>query len=190
MIQLVPAETSASQEKMQRAVSHASARSSSATASIVPVMVSSTEEPHKEMLVYTLLDTQSDTFVLDDVQNGLNVEAYPVKLKLSTITAVDSYRAIPLPPAYTRDFIPTDRSYIPTEKTALQWPHLKHLASQLPVLSKLRCQATDRIHWIGLSIGSHTSGRCHWKQKRSLRPMHQAWLEHHRSLQPPFGQAG
>lgn len=36
--------------------------------------------------------------------------------------------------AYTRDFIPVDKSCVPTKSTALQWSHLKHLAHELPSL--------------------------------------------------------
>ena len=40
---------------------------------IVPVWVSTTEQPDKEVLVYTLLDTQSDTtFILDEVAQDLD----------------------------------------------------------------------------------------------------------------------
>ncbi|XP_030597267.1 uncharacterized protein LOC115788399 isoform X1 [Archocentrus centrarchus] len=131
-------------------VSHTSTHRVSATSAIVPVFVSSVHEPEREVLTYALLDTQSDsTFVLEDVLDKLNVDARPVKLKLSTMTAIDtiissknvhglqvrgfhSMDYIQLQQTYSRDFIPVDKSYIPTKKTALLWPHLRHLADKLP----------------------------------------------------------
>ncbi|KAJ8409951.1 hypothetical protein AAFF_G00209920 [Aldrovandia affinis] len=135
----------------------------SATSSIVPVLMSSSEEPQREVLTYALLDTQSDsTFILEDLLEELNVDTQPVQLKLSTMTAIDtviasksvsglqvrglhSEKQIQLRQAYTRNFIPVDKSYIPTKKTALQWPHLKHLANKLPPLQG--CE-------VGLLIGN------------------------------------
>ncbi len=133
-------------------VSHASTQRASATSSIVPVLVSSIQEPHREVLTYAILDTQSDsTFVLEDVLDKLNVDTQPVKLKLSTMTAIDtiissknvhglqvrglhSKNHIQVQQAYSRNFIPVDKSYVPTKETALEWPHLRHLADKLPPL--------------------------------------------------------
>lgn len=154
---------SSSKEEI-KVTSHAVMQRTSATSSIVPVYMSSTREPQKEILTYALLDTQSDsTFILEDLLEELDAETKPVQLKLSTMTAVDtviasksvgglqvrgiqSEKQIQLRQAYTRDFIPVDRSYIPTSKTALQWPHLKHLAGKLPPLKD--CE-------VGLLIGSN-----------------------------------
>lgn len=137
-------------QETHNVVSHTSTQHAPATSSIVPVLVSSAQEPHREVLTYAMLDTQSDsTFVLEDVLDKLNVDVQPVKLKLSTMTALNTIIAsknahglqvrglnsedyIQLQQAYTRDFIPVDKSYIPTRETALQWPHLKHLADKLP----------------------------------------------------------
>ncbi|XP_039907300.1 uncharacterized protein LOC120746094 [Simochromis diagramma] len=146
-----PTEEPASQET-HKVMSHTSTQRVSATSSIVPVFVSSVQEPHREILTYALLDTQSDsTFVLDDILDKLNVDVQPVKLKLSTMTAIDtvissksvhglqvrglhSESCIQLQQAYSRDFIPVDKSYIPTKETALLWPHLRSLANKLPPL--------------------------------------------------------
>ncbi|CAI5683011.1 unnamed protein product [Oreochromis niloticus] len=146
-----PTEEPASQET-HKVMSHTSTQRISATSSIVPVFVSSVQEPHREILTYALLDTQSDsTFVLDDILDKLNVDVQPVKLKLSTTTAIDtvissksvhglqvrglhSESCIQLQQAYSRDFIPVDKSYIPTKETALLWPHLRSLAEKLPPL--------------------------------------------------------
>lgn len=144
-------EEHASQET-HKVMSHTSTQRTSATSSIVPVFVSSVQEPHREILTYAILDTQSDsTFVLDDVLDKLNVDVQPVKLKLSTMTAIDtiissksvhglqvrglySESCIQLQQAYSRDFIPVDKSYVPTKETALLWPHLRNLADKLPPL--------------------------------------------------------
>lgn len=108
--------------------SHAVTQRVFATSSIVPVFMSSANEPEKEVVTYALLDTQSDsTFVLEDLLEDLNVETKPVQLKLSTMTSVDtpiasqsvyglrvrglqSEKHIQLRQAYTRGFIPVDKS--------------------------------------------------------------------------------
>lgn len=109
-----------------------------------------------------MLGIQSDsTFVLEDVLDKLSVDVQPVKLKLTTMTAInkiipsknvhglqvrglDSETFIQFQQAYSLDFIPADGSYIPTKETALLWPHLKNLAGKIPPL-----QDCD----IGLLIG-------------------------------------
>lgn len=139
-------------QEVHKVMSHTVIQCTSSTSGIVPVFLSSVEEPQREILTYALLDTQSDsTFILENLLNELNVNAPPVKLKLSTMTAIDTIIAskiarglqvrgihsenhIQLRQAYTRDFIPVDKSHIPTEKTALLWPHLKHLADKLSPL--------------------------------------------------------
>ncbi|XP_073718035.1 uncharacterized protein [Misgurnus anguillicaudatus] len=149
-------------KEIQRVMSHALTQHTSATSSIVPVLVSSIKEPKKETLTYALLDTQSDsTFILDDLVAELNVSVQPVQLKLSTMTAVDTVIAskavcglqvrglnsetyVQLHQAYAREFIPVDKSHIPTRDTALHWPHLKSLAKELHPLQD--CE-------VGLLIG-------------------------------------
>lgn len=148
--------------EVHNALSHAVTQSSSSTSNIVPVFLSPVKEPHRELLTYTLLDTQSDsTFILEDLLKKLNVNASSVQLKLSTMTAVNTIIAskiahglqirgihsethVQLDKAYSRDFIPVDRSHIPTDKTALQWSHLRHLADKLSPLQD--CE-------VGLLIG-------------------------------------
>lgn len=149
-------------EEVHKVMTHALTQCSPATSSIVPVFISTVDEPQREVLTYALLDTQSDSsFILEDLLESLNVVSQPVQLRLSTMTAADTITAskrvcglkvrglqsassIPLQQAYTRDFIPVDKSYIPTKHTALQWSHLRHLASQLSPL--LNCE-------VGLLIG-------------------------------------
>ncbi|CAI5635451.1 unnamed protein product [Oreochromis niloticus] len=75
----------------------------------------------------------------------------------STTTVVSSQRVsnlqvrgfysserISLPPVYTRDFIPANRTHIPTNETAEAWPHLEHLQSEIAPLQD--CE-------VGLLIG-------------------------------------
>ena len=113
---------------------------------IVPVWVSKKNSPKNEFLVYALLDAQSDTtFILEETAHILDPESETVSLRLSTMSArdnvirckklqelqvrgYDSDVFIDLPTTYTRNFIRTDRSHIPTPTTANKWPHLRPVA--------------------------------------------------------------
>ncbi|KAG7496410.1 hypothetical protein JOB18_018512 [Solea senegalensis] len=132
------------------------------TSMIVPVWISSVTSPETEKLAYALLDTQSSsTFVDKEVCEKMGVDLEPVKLKLTTIMGKDSIvqsekvsglrvrgftsrSFINLPPAFTRDFIPLERSHIPTPATAKRWKHLNAIAQEMPEL--LDCE-------VGLLIG-------------------------------------
>ncbi|XP_067432783.1 uncharacterized protein [Thunnus thynnus] len=136
------------------------------TAAIIPVWLSSTSQAAQEVLVYALLDSQSDTtFILSEVAETLEVNKRQVKLKLSTMTSrttlVSSQRVdnlqvrgfytdkkISLPPVYTRDFIPANRTHIPTDETAKAWSHLEHLQGEIAPLQD--CE-------VGLLIGYNCS---------------------------------
>ena len=116
---------------------------------VVPVWVSHQEKPDKEILVYALLDTQSDaTFILEETCDELQVQGQETKLRLSTmlaedmliesrkvnglmIRAHDSVKRMPLPVTYSRNIIPVNREHIPTKQMALQWPHLEKIADKL-----------------------------------------------------------
>lgn len=129
---------------------------------IVPVWVSTDENPSTEKLVYALLDTQSDTtFIEQDLSKELQLTTCPVKLKLTTmmgenmvfksertsglrVRGFNSTELINLPPAYTKDCIPANREHIPTHETAKRWRHLTTIADQIPPL--LSCE-------VGLLIG-------------------------------------
>ncbi|XP_024119462.2 uncharacterized protein LOC112140681 [Oryzias melastigma] len=135
---------------------------STLTSSILPVWVSSTNYPDKEILVYALLDSQSDTsFILDEVAQELETDKSKASLRLSTMSAkltvipcekllnlqvrgYQSKQRIALPPIFTREFIPANKLHIPTSETALKWPHLEKLADSIPPL--LKCE-------VGLLIG-------------------------------------
>jgi hypothetical protein len=133
---------------------------------IVPVWISHKNRPATERLVYALLDTQSDTtFVLDETCDALGLEGQSVKLSLSTMCAkdqlIDSRRVdgllvrgydsdlkMSLPTTYTREFIPANRSHIPTSDIAQQWPHLEKIVDQLAPLLDVE---------VGLLIGYNCS---------------------------------
>ncbi|KAK0141235.1 hypothetical protein N1851_021749 [Merluccius polli] len=124
--------------------------------------MSTTANPEEEILVYALLDTQSDTtFILKDIADQLHVKQDLVRLKISTVTSIAKVASshklyglqvrglmaderIKLPVTYTREYIPANKSDIPTCKTAKGWPHLEHLADEMP--PELDCE-------VGLLIG-------------------------------------
>lgn len=132
------------------------------TSAIVPVYVSTLSDPSKEVLVYALLDTQSDSsFILNEIADNLDITKQQVKLKLSTMSSKTttvpckrlealqirgqfSSKKLTVPVVYTRDFIPANRKHIPTPEIAKAWPHLQHLAEHVAPL--LDCE-------IGLLIG-------------------------------------
>ena len=136
--------------------------SSVSTSMIVPVWLSSSSKPEKEVPVYAILDTQSDaTFILNDICDQLGAETQPTKLRLSTITSqeslVDSQRVtsvqvrgydsnlkISIPVAYTSTSIPADEDHIPTKTTAKNWDHLQAIEDKMHDL--LDCN-------VGLLIG-------------------------------------
>ncbi|XP_029688293.1 uncharacterized protein isoform X2 [Takifugu rubripes] len=66
------------------------------------------------------------------------------RLKDLQIRELFSSKKITVPTTYTREFIPANRSHIPTPETAKAWPHLMHLAEHIAPL--LECE-------IGLLIG-------------------------------------
>ncbi|KAG7494033.1 hypothetical protein JOB18_021650 [Solea senegalensis] len=132
------------------------------TSSIIPVWVSAEGEPEHEVLVYALLDTQSDTtFILEETAKALHTTGECVQLKLTTMSSRNqvvscrklsglqvrgfySSKIVPLPVTYARDFIPANRDHIPTPGTAKAWPHLEHIADEITPLQS--CDA-------GLLIG-------------------------------------
>ena len=121
----------------------------SQTSPIVPVYISSPEHAGKEILVYAMLDTQSDSsFILEEVADTLNVTSKPVKLNLSTMSSKGTIVSckkfehlqvrgffsdikVTVPTMYTREFIPANRSHIPIPQTAKSWPHLQHLSKHI-----------------------------------------------------------
>lgn len=122
------------------------------TSTVVPVWLSTTNNPKHEVLVYALLDNQSDTtFILQDRAEALDTKKEPVQLRFSTMSSkgtviqcqkltglqVRGYnetKKIALPATYTREFIPANLSHVPMPETAKSWPHLEHLAGEISPL--------------------------------------------------------
>ena len=126
----------------------------------MPVLISSTSNPETETLVYALLDT--NTFVAQEVGVKMGAGLEPVKLRLTTIMGKDyivqsksasglriggysSSSFINLPPAYTSDFIPLERSHIPVPETAKRWTHLSSIAQEMPGLMDCAVGLLNRL---------------------------------------------
>ena len=117
---------------------------------IVPVFISHKDRTGEEVLIYALLDTQSDaTFVTANVCRQLGEEGVPTHLRLSTLSAkrkalscnkvtglqvrgFNSSTHVPIHAAFTQEAIPTNREDIPTAEVVNdRFPHLQELADQL-----------------------------------------------------------
>ena len=119
---------------------------------IIPVYVSHVSCPEKEVLVYCLLDNQSDTsFILSSVTKSLGVQGHEVDLSLSTMSGqgqvvnssvmnglvvrgydkVSTENRVNLARAYTTDVMPANRSHIPTKRKVRSIPNLEWLDSIL-----------------------------------------------------------
>lgn len=120
---------------------------------IVPVYLSDSRNPGREMLVYASLDTFSNTtFVTKSAMSDLNVVGASTELSLATMNGVadqdscflydtlvvrgySSQKRVAIPRAFSTNDIPLDRSHIPSASVAQAWPHLKELAHEFPVLT-------------------------------------------------------
>ncbi|XP_064640944.1 uncharacterized protein LOC135495877 [Lineus longissimus] len=115
---------------------------------IVPVYVYHVDDPSREVLVYTLLDDQSDTcFVSESVLEGIDKRGDSTYLKINTVLAegvVPAERVtglmvrgfgesakISLPVVFSRKGIGACRSQIPRQTSAKQWRHLKGVAPKI-----------------------------------------------------------
>lgn len=81
-----------SQETPSDAISNRVIRggNSDLTSTVVPVWLSTLSNPEQEILVYALLDSQSDTtFVLQEKADVLDTDKKDVELKLSTLSSKD-----------------------------------------------------------------------------------------------------
>ena len=129
---------------------------------IVPARLSHVSAPEKSVVVYALLDEQSDaTFVLTDVLRRLNVKGSDVDLRLSTMHGSDVMRTqlvdglrvqclkgdvmIDLPRVYASDNIPAKRNQIPTQEMAMKFGCFKRIAKDI-----LPCNKDTTV---GLLIG-------------------------------------
>ena len=122
------------------------------TTMILPVYISSPDQPDDEHLVYAMVDSMSDTtFMATDIASNLNMKSRPAKLKISTLTSrnqivrcrkysylrvrgMNSDEVIHIPQTYSQTCIPGNRSHIPTPTTARRWDHLKQLADKIAPL--------------------------------------------------------
>ena len=115
---------------------------------IVPVWLHHRKNPGRRLLVYALLDEQSDAcFIKDGTLRKLGIEGRKVQLYLSTVLAEETVESekivgliiqgvkeeemIQLPTTYSRDAIPAKRSQIPRPETAMKWNHLQRIAKDL-----------------------------------------------------------
>ena len=134
----------------QPAVNHSAKVAGGNKASmVVPVFISHSDQPDKELLVYALLDTQSDTtFVSEYTCGNLGVDGPETQLLLSTLSAThevlpcrkvtglqvrgyNSATVLNLRSAYTKESIPVDRDHIPSPEMALKLQHLRRIANEL-----------------------------------------------------------
>ncbi|KAI4902742.1 hypothetical protein NFI96_001724, partial [Prochilodus magdalenae] len=70
-----------------------------------------------------------------ECQFGYTPPMFPEAIRLMENTC----KKIPLPPVYTREFIPANRTHIPTNDAAKAWSHLEHLQDELAPLQD--CEA-------------------------------------------------
>lgn len=131
-------------------VRSAQSSNSGLTSMMMPVWLSSTTDPEREILVYALLDTMSDaTFVAEPAVHQLETHGKPTTLSITTIAAegdeiacvqyshlcvrgYNSNEKIKINRAYSKKEIPLDKSQIPTQAMAESWPHLMSIVSEIP----------------------------------------------------------
>ena len=129
---------------------------------IVPVYVSSRLDPNHEVLVYAILDSQSDDcFISERTRSDLNLKGTPTKISMSTLLEANSListsivrnlsvrgfnetKSVHIPSAFSRDALPIDSSHIPTRSVVEGIPYLAHLKDKF-----LPLQDID----VGLLIG-------------------------------------
>jgi hypothetical protein len=116
---------------------------------IIPVWINHSDNPETKILVYALLDDQSNTtFVTQEALKSLNVSGPETQLSLSTMhadneviasnkmkgLAVSDYDhniSIPLPTTFLCTTIPARRRHIPCPEMVNQWPHLVPIVNSL-----------------------------------------------------------
>lgn len=123
---------------------------STRTTMIIPVYVSSADQPDREIMTYALLDTQSYvSFIASELSEKLHVDGENTCLKLNTMTtknklvptkAINGLRVRPvvgnddcysLGTTFTTSFLSVDPRTIPTPETASKHRHLEKIANQL-----------------------------------------------------------
>ncbi|KAG1651579.1 hypothetical protein GQR58_026910 [Nymphon striatum] len=116
---------------------------------IVPMWVRNTSAPGKEVMVYGVIDPQSNQcFVDENLCKVFGVQGPTTKLRLSTMQEedfeIDSQKVkgfeildrhrqhiISVHSVFTRKSIPAKSSQIPKPETAKQWKHLQSLESKI-----------------------------------------------------------
>ena len=117
---------------------------------IVPVILRNEMEPTQQVIVYAVLDPQSDAcFASESTLKKISGQGEDVILQLNTMagkTRIETQRVtnlsvqglsvgsgrIILPVTYSRDEIPTERWLIPKREITRKWRHLAHLEEELP----------------------------------------------------------
>ena len=134
----------------------------------IPVYISSPDNPNNEILVYALLDSGSNrTFITEKTVQKLKVKTQSIPMNISTLTDVNgSYsdrpaafglivrgynqqKRIALPPCVSQSEIPSNPDEIPNSTSVLDWPHLRHIATELIPVNKSRSLE------LGLLIGGN-----------------------------------
>lgn len=121
------------------------------TTMIVPVWISSKSRPKEEIVIYALMDTQSDTsFIAKSVGEQLS-KGWQTALKISTMTAkqkssmctryndvqirgLHSEAYISIPEVFSRGEIPAEWSHIRTPSAAQKWNHLWSVSEKISLL--------------------------------------------------------
>ncbi len=115
---------------------------------IVPVWLHHITNPDHKLMVYALLDEQSDAcFIKDSILEALEVGGPEVQLELSTVLSKEVIKSqkitglicrgvnetieITMPRTYTRHQIPARPEQIPRPESARAWSHLEKIAEML-----------------------------------------------------------
>ena len=118
---------------------------------IVPVYVSTKQQPTHEVLTYAMIDIQSDTlFITDSIAENLKAKFDDVNLSIMTmcstidvackkyqglqVRGMNASTIVTLPSMYGRDDIPSDISQVGTKETTLNHSHLHQIQHQVPSL--------------------------------------------------------
>ena len=119
------------------------------TSMVVPVMISSTDDPQTEIKTYALLDTMSSiTFVTDSLAERLKTKSESTALRLNTMTAhnlsvpckkvcglqirpMHSRHQHPLSEVFSTNNLTLNPDNVPTKKTTEGHAHLEKLSQHL-----------------------------------------------------------
>lgn len=116
---------------------------------IIPVIVRSADNPHKESKVYAVLDDQSNScFITKVLCEQLDLQGPETQLLLTTmheqnacitsnrifgleVLDLEREHVVKLPVCFKRDSVPAKHSQIPKTEVINQWSHLKQIAGKL-----------------------------------------------------------